>query len=300
MRSKAGTVALVGRANVGKSTLLNSILGEKVSITSSVAQTTRLLVRGVLTEARGQAVFVDSPGIHKAPSDLGRALNRLARMAMEDVEAVLLVVDGGEPPRDEDEGWMLKLARQGAPWLVAANKSDVEGPRSQAYQELWLRVAATVGESARAPEGWLDVSGRTGSGCEELVGRVFDLLPEGEPLFPPDVLTDLPRNLAIADIVREKFYENLTDELPHAMAVQVDQVTEKEGAWDVDALIYVDKPSQKGIVIGDKGRLIRRVTRAAEREIGNIYECRVTLRLWVKVERNWAGNIWILKQLGYV
>jgi GTP-binding protein Era len=300
MKARAGTVALVGRANVGKSSLLNRLLGEKVSIVSPVAQTTRLLVRGVLTAARGQIVFVDSPGIHKAPSPLGRALNRLSRLATDGADAAVLVIDGGERLRDEDEGWMLKLARQDVPWLVAVNKSDVGGFSAGACRGLWERAAAAVGEGARAPVAWVEVSAETGAGCPELAERVFDMLPEGEALFPADVLTDLPRQLAVADIVREAFYRHLHDELPHAMAVQVDRLTENGREWEIDALVYVDKPSQKGIVIGDKGRLIRRVTRASQKELSAVFDCRATLRLWVKVEPNWASNIWMLKRLGYV
>lgn len=300
MKAKAGTVALVGRANVGKSTLMNRLLGEKVSIASPVAQTTRLLIRGVLSDPRGQAVLVDSPGIRKAPTELGRALNRLARLATDGVDAVVLVVDGAEAPRDEDEGWMLKLARQDVPWLVAVSKCDIEKAHAGAYEALWQQAAADAGGEARAPVAWVCVSGETGAGCQDLVGRIFDALPAGDPLFPPDVLTDLPRSLAVADIIREKFYARLQDELPHALAVQVDRLTEKGEDWEIDALVYVDKPSQKGIVIGEKGRLIRAVTRAAQKEIRATFDCRPTLRLWVKVERNWSSNVWILKQLGYM
>jgi GTP-binding protein Era len=295
---KSGTVALVGRANAGKSTLMNRLLGEKVSIVSPVAQTTRNLIRGVLTDRRGQLVLLDSPGIHKSPGDLGRMLNRLARLSVEGADVVLLVLDGAQPPRDEDEGWMLKLARRDGPWFVALNKSDLEARHADAYRELWTRTAAAAG--GREPSGWLSVSGETGAGRDALLDTLFAALPEGAPAFSDEILTDFPRNLAIADLIREKFFARLEDELPHAMAVFVDKLTESDEGWLIDATVYVEKPSQKGIVIGNKGRLIRAVTRASEKEIRTVFEHRAKIILWVKVEPHWARNIWILQQLGYV
>jgi len=296
--ARSGLVALVGRANVGKSTLMNRVLGEKVSIVSDVVQTTRNLVRGVLTEERGQLAFLDTPGIHKAQHDLGRIMNRTARAAIKGSDVALMLVDGSSRPREEDEGWLRRLTGYDAACVIACNKSDQGTSFLQVYRDLWEKVAMEK-ESVLAPR-WMTISARDGSGIEALVALLFDLVPEGPALFPADVLTDFPRNWTIADVVREKLFAQLKQELPHAVAVKIDSIDESDDRWNVRADVLVDRPSQKGIVIGHKGRLLRTAKRQAEAELSEMYERTVNLELWVKVERNWAQNHWILKQLGYV
>ncbi|OPZ24301.1 MAG: GTPase Era [Lentisphaerae bacterium ADurb.BinA184] len=292
-----GLVAVVGRANVGKSSLVNGLVGEKVSIVSEIPQTTRNLVRAVLTEARGQLAFLDTPGVHRAVSDLGRLMNRTARAAVEGADAVLLVLDAAEGPREEDEGWMRKLVTLGQTTLVALNKSDLGADGVRRHRELWATIAA---EKAGAPAcGWLTVSAKTGGGLPELLQALFDIVPVGPPLFPEDVLTDFPRKLAMADLVREKLFLRLRDEMPHAIAVSVTRIEEAGEEWEVHADILVNRPTQKPIVIGKKGRLLRWVKEKAEEEIAAAYGHSVRLHLWVKVEENWQRNHWILKQLGY-
>ncbi|HEY8239803.1 MAG TPA: GTPase Era [Kiritimatiellia bacterium] len=285
---RAGIVAVVGRANVGKSSLVNAILGEKISIVSPVAQTTRSLVRGILTEPRGQLVLIDTPGVHKAESDLGRLMNRSARSAAEGVDVVLLVLDGSVPPAMEDEGWMKRLGQSGAPVVAVLNKKDRGDAHAEAYKAGLPR------------ETWMNLSALTGDGVPELTQHLFSMLPEGPQLFPEDVLTDYPRKLAVADVVREKLFLGLRDELPHAVAVWIERIDDVDGGWQVDGIVYVNKSSQKGIVIGQKGRLLRKVKRAAEAELASIYEKPVSLTLWVKVEPNWNRNFWLLKKFGYV
>lgn len=295
---RAGMVALVGRANSGKSTLLNRFLGEKVSIVSPVAQTTRNLIRGILTEPRGQIVFLDTPGVHKAESDLGRIMNRIARKSVEGVDAVLLVLDTSTAPRIEDDGWMRRLAREPElPVIAALNKTDRPGSDAQPYRDLWVSIA---GETAADRPAWRPVSALDGTGADALLETLWTLMPEGPLLFPEDVLTDFPRKLAVADAIREKYFEVLEQELPHSIAVWVEQIDETEGGgWDVSATVYVQRHSQKGIVIGNKGRLLRRVHRAASRDLSAIYERDVRVHLWVKVEKDWSRNYWLLKKLGY-
>ncbi len=292
-----GIVAIVGRANTGKSTLLNAILEEKVSIVSPVAQTTRSLVRGILTEPRGQLVFLDTPGVHKAEYDLGRLMNRVARAAIEGVEVVLLVLDSSSPPHVEDEGWIRRLLRDPAPCVALLNKADAGGKHADEYRRLWEKLAAekSSGKSAE----WLTAAGLTGRGVPGLVARLFELVPAGPLLFPEDVLTDYPRKLNMADVVREKYFLELRDELPHALAVEIETVDEKEDGWQVRGTLYVQKNSQKGIVIGAKGRLLRKVTAAAEKELAGMYGRPVKLNLWVKVDKDWSRNFWTLKRLGY-
>ena len=297
--SRAGIVAVVGSANVGKSTLINAMVGEKVTIVSPVAQTTRNVIRAILTEPRGQLVFMDTPGVHKAKYELGKTMNRMARGTADGVDVVLLVLDAARPLREEDEGWMRRLMRPGheAQVLVVLNKIDLARDFTADYQARWAQVAeekAFAGDVA-----WLRVSGLSGQGMDGLTAALFALVPEGPLLFPEDVLTDYPRKLNMADVVREKYAYRLDQELPHAIAVWIEEVEEGEEVWNVRGTIYVDRPSQKGIVLGAKGNLLKTVTREAEQDLSTMYGRRVKLKLWVKAEKHWTRNFWMLKKLGY-
>lgn len=306
---RCGMCALVGCANVGKSTLLNRMLEEKVSIVSPVAQTTRNMIRGILTEPRGQLVFLDTPGVHQASYDLGRLMNRRAREAVEGVDAVLLLFDTTRPPRLEDEGWMRRLARSAEPFRLFGllNKADTGAPHAEAYRALWDRISA---EGAAGQEGvvacptprpmvWFSVSALEGIGVNELLEALFESAPEQPYLFPPEVLTDFPRKLAIGDVLREKFFLRLQQEVPHRLAVEVEAIDEASDTMTVRASVFVERESQKGIVIGHKGRMLRAARRAAEAELQALYERPVKLDLSVKVEKNWTRNFWFLKRLGY-
>ena len=295
---RVGMIAIVGRANVGKSTLLNRLLGEKVSIVSPVAQTTRRMVRGMLNEPRGQLVFLDTPGVHVASYDLGRVMNRTARAAVEGVDIVLLVLDGSTPPRAEDEGWMRRLLFHEAPIVVLLNKCDQGTNQAVAYRQRWARVAQEKNATKQAE--WLHASAVTGEGVPELVAKLFELVPVGEQLFPADVLSDYPRKLAMADVVREKYFHELHAELPHTLAVEIEAIEEKPEGWQVKGAILVEKSSQKPILLGAKGRMFKRVIAAAEQDLAGIYGVPVKLELWIRVEKNWQKNFWILKRLGYV
>ncbi len=294
---KAGIVAIVGRTNVGKSTLVNHLLGEKVSIVSDTVQTTRNLIRAILTEDRGQLVFLDTPGVHKAKGDLGKNLNKAARSAVDGVDVILLVIDGSSKPELEDDGWLRRIAREEIPCIIALNKSDRGIKFHDAYKALWKEIKAEK-ESVQEPI-WAGVSALNGDGMADLLTTQFEKTPEGPALFPDDILTDYPRKLNIADVIREKLFHRLHDELPHAVAVWVEEIHEGEKKWDVEASIYVERHSQKGIVIGEKGRLLKWVREQAEKELYEMYGVRFKLKLWVKVEKNWRKNFWILKKLGY-
>jgi len=295
---KSGMVAVVGRANVGKSSLTNTMLGEKLSIVSPVAQTTRSIIRGILTEPRGQLVLVDTPGLHKAPGDLGRVMNRVARSSVEGTDVILLVLDTSSRLQDEDEGWMRRLVRQEQPVIIALNKSDLGGQYEMDCRAWWATVAAEA-ECTREPQ-WLKVSATSGAGIPELIDALYEHLPFGPLLYPEEMLSDYPRKLNVADVIREKLFHELREELPHAIAVWVDKLEETDDKWDIKVVIYVNKYSQKGIVIGEKGRMLRKIRRSSEAELAQIYECKVNLDLWVKVEKNWSRNFWLLKQFGYV
>lgn len=295
-RQRCGMAALVGRANVGKSSLLNTILGDKVSIVSAVAQTTRNMVRAIHTEARGQLVFLDTPGVHKAAYELGKMMNRTARTSIAGTDVVLLVLDPSTPVRDEDEGWMRRLAKEEMHLVFVLNKRDLDWPFEQAYREAWERCR---GDQVR-PVLWMPVSAVSGTGLDDLLAVLFDVVPEGPLLFPEEMLTDFPKKLAIGDVIREKYFRVLHDELPHDLAVRVGEITESEEGWTIYADILINRPTQKGIIIGEKGRLLRKVKREATADLEAIYERKITLVLWIKVEKNWSKNHWILKQLGYV
>lgn len=296
--TRSGIIAIVGRANVGKSSLLNRLVGEKVTIVSPVAQTTRSVIRAVLTEPRGQLVFLDTPGMHRAQHDLGRLMNKSARASIQGADLVLLILDCSTPPREEDDGWMHRLVKENIPCMIAFNKSDLRTNAAAAYRTLWANLVTASKHEIPQPH-WLDVSALTGLGLPQLVDTLFSLMPEAPPLFDEEMLTDFPRKLAIADIVREKYFEHLRDELPHAIAVDIREIEETPALWTITGDIYVDRPSQKPIILGNKGRLFKDVMHKAETELSAIYETRVKLDLWIKVEPGWSKNFWTLRRLGY-
>jgi GTP-binding protein Era len=294
---KAGIVSIVGRTNVGKSTLVNHLLGEKVSIVSDTVQTTRNLIRAILTESRGQIVFLDTPGVHKAKGDLGKNLNKTARSAVDGVDAILLVLDGSRKPELEDDGWFRRIVREEVPCIIAFNKSDLHYDRTADYKTLWQEIQEEKGGGQKPV--WTSVSALHGDGMVALLDTLFDAVPSGPALFPEDILTDYPRKLNMADVIREKLFCRLHDELPHSVAVWIEDIDEQEKKWAVIATIYVERHSQKGIVIGEKGRQLKWVREQAEKELYEMYGVRFKLKLWVKVEKNWRKNFWMLKKFGY-
>ena len=302
MNERAGMVAVVGAANAGKSSLINRMMGEKVSIVSPVAQTTRNLVRGIHTEARGQIVFLDTPGVHhQGKKALNKQMNKVARSATDGTDAVMLVVDRSEPPALEVEGWFQKLCQLPAearpPVLVVLNKCDLSARHEPGIREAFARI---VHETPEAPEPeWFLTSAESGEGIAPLLNRLFELMPPGPHLFPGDIVSDFPRKLAIGDVIREKYFMRLHQELPHSIAVWVEHLIETEGQWNIEAHIYVRQASQKGMVIGQKGRLMKAVRGEAASEIAEIYGVKIKLTLVVKVLKDWDKNFWILRKLGY-
>ena len=299
----AGIAAIVGRANTGKSSLLNALLGEQISVVSPIAQTTRRPVRGIHNEPGLQIVFLDTPGIRQASHTLSSMLNRTARGLVTGSDVVLLLLDASIHPQDEDRGWMQKLAADAEPVFAILNKRDL-GSRRPSYEAAWAEVVeknlardpAFVPASIR----WFETSASTGAGLPELLDALRAAMPESPPLFPPDMLTDDPGPFFIADIIRGQINSRLTAELPHAIAVAVDRIEETDEVVNVTATIYVEKNSQRPIVIGQHAHMIRDIRHAAEKELTAIYEKKHKLELWVKVEKNWSSNYWLLKKFGYV
>lgn len=297
---RAAMVSIVGRTNAGKSTLVNRLVGEKVSIVSGMEQTTRNRIRAILTEPRGQLVFTDTPGAHKAENELGTLMNRMARSAGEGADVLVVLFDGAAGVRMEDEGWMARAAFAQSPVLFALNKADASGFDPAPFKAAWERLCAEKGVTREVP--WFALSAETGEGCEALLARLFELAPAVEQLlFPEEIVSDFPRKLAIADILREKLIRRLYQEVPHELGVRVERIDEQPGGvWEIYATILVNRPSQKGMVIGPKGRTLRAMRRAAEPEIAEAWGlsgCKILP--FVRVEPKWFKNYFILKELGY-
>jgi GTP-binding protein Era len=295
---RCAIIGIVGRTNTGKSTLLNRIVGEKVSIVSPIVQTTRNTVRGILTDGKGQLVFLDTPGLHKSISTLGTLMNRMARQASSGVDILLIVFDGGSRPHLEDDGWMRRALHAEQPVVFALNKSDQVPFYETAFRDMWQSIQAEM--KIQREVTWVKTSAIHPAGAVELIDLLYTLAqPSDHYLFPDDIVTDYPRKLAIADVIREKFLARLHDELPHELGVKVDQIQETPTTWAVSATVYVNRNSQKGIVIGPKGRTMKYVKQCAEPELSDIFGVKVQLELWVKVEKEWMKNFWLLQQMGY-
>jgi GTP-binding protein Era len=294
---KAAVVGIVGRTNAGKSTLVNRLVGEKVSIVSPVEQTTRNTVRGIVADPRGQLVLLDTPGLHKAVGTLGTLLNRMARRSAAGTDITCVVFDASQEPQLEDIGWMQRVAKE-APEKVAfvLNKADRQPFFRTRFLDAWQEAAAAG--TAAAPR-WISCSALSDDGAKEVLDALFDFAEPGEPLFPEDVVTDYPRKLAIADTIREKFLARLHQELPHELGIVVREIAESAGRWDVTVDVLVNRPSQKPIVIGRAAQTIKTVRKGAERELTDIFGVKVALELWVKVEPNWMKDPRRLSEMGY-
>ena len=293
---KAAIVGVVGRTNAGKSTLVNALVGEKVSIVSPVEQTTRNTVRGIVSDPRGQLVLVDTPGLHKAVGPLGRLLNGMARASSAGVDILCVVFDASHAPQLEDEGWMARVAREKPGRCVfVLNQCDKSPVFETMYRD---SCAAASGESGLIPV-WTRVSALTGEGLPVLLDVLFEMAEVGPALFDDDIVTDYPRKLAIADVVREKLLSKLFQEVPHEIGVAVKDIAERKDGWEVSVTIYVNKPSQKGMVIGTGGKTLKYARKAAEPELSEMFGVKVRLELWVKVEPHWMKNDRLLAEMGY-
>ena len=300
---KAAIVGVVGRTNAGKSTLLNRMVGEKVTIVSPVEQTTRNTIRGIVEDPRGQLVLLDTPGLHKAVGPLGRLLNGMARASSAGTDILLVVFDGAHEPQLEDEGWMRRVAKERPEKCVfALNKRDRSPFYETMFKDLWKEVSTgttDVSPVAFEPT-WVACCGIRKDGCDALLDALYGMAEPGPALFPEDIVTDYPRKLAIADVVREKLIQHLHDEVPHEVGVLVDDIDERDGRWNVAATIYVNRPSQKGIVIGQRGCNLKAVRMSAVPELSDMFGVKVNVELWVKVEPNWMKNSRLLAEMGYL
>jgi GTP-binding protein Era len=290
---RSGFAAVVGRPNVGKSTLVNALVGGKVAITSDKPQTTRAAIRGVLNDDGVQVVLVDTPGYHKPRTLLGSHLNEVVRAAWSDVDLALFVVDGKSGVGTGDAKVASDLARTGVPVFSVVNKIDAMKPDKIAVA---LSAAAELGDY----EEYVPVSARSGDGVELLRSLVTARMPEGPMYYPPGTRTDQPPPVFVAELVREKLLSRTREEVPHSIAVITEDMEERDdGLLEIRATIYVERESQKGIVIGKGGETIKAVGTEAREEIEALFGTRVFLDLRAKVEKDWQRRAYALERLGF-
>jgi len=291
----SGFIAVIGRPNVGKSTLMNRILGEKIAIVSPKPQTTRIRQLGILSQPGVQAIFVDTPGIHEPRHKLGEFMVSVAIDALRDADVIVFVVDLSEPPTQEDRhvADLLREANVHAPTVLALNKIDLLAAdnvigRTEAYREL-------------APNAdWATLSASFGNGVPDLLKRIIGLLPSGPQFYPDDQLSDTNMRDIVAEIVREKILLNTDQEIPYSVAVAVEEFKERSAKMTyISATIYAERDSQKGILIGKNGAMLKKISSEARADAETLLQTKVYLELWVKVLKNWRTDDAILKRLGY-
>jgi len=289
---RSGFVALIGRPNVGKSTLLNQLVGEKVAITSPVAQTTRNRLRAILTTATAQLVLLDTPGIHKPHHLLGERLVQTARNSIGEVDVVLALMDGSVPMGRGDQ-FVLDLLKQiRQPVLLGLNKQDLVNPEEQ--QELFNSYQDALPEAPLLP-----FSATTGDGCTALVEALEPLLPLGPMLYPAGTISDQPEKLLLAELIREQVLHLTREEIPHSVAVQIERLEEDGPRTAILATVMVERSSQKGILIGKGGAMLKAIGTGARLQMQKVFDGPVYLELFVKVVPHWRQKPGRLAELGY-
>jgi len=290
---RSGFVSIIGRPNVGKSTLLNRILGEKIVITSDKPQTTRNRIKGIHNIPGGQIVFIDTPGIHRATSLLNRYMVDEAQASIREVDLVLFLTEADSAEQRREAQILELLAAASSPVILVLNKIDLV-----AKETLLERISAF---SALFPfREIVPVSALSGDGVERLVECVAKYLPEGPLYFPDDILTDLPERFIVAEIIREKVFRLTRDEVPYSTAIEIESFKERpDGLVAIAAAINVERDSQKGIIIGKRGAMLKKIGTEARREIEQFLDTRVFLELFVKVRRDWSEDRLALKEMGY-
>lgn len=293
---KSGFVTILGRPNVGKSTLLNQILGQKIVIATDKAQTTRKRIKGIYTEKRGQIVFVDTPGVHRPLNKLGEFLMDEAKFAIPDTDLILFLVDGSEPAGRGDK-WIVEnlLKSTNIPIILVMNKVD-KVKNQQKIEENLVTYKLLFNENISV----LRISAKTGRNKDTLLDNIYKKLPEGDLLYPEDVVTEENMRDIAEEIVREKILTNTSDEIPHSVAITIDKYDETDEIDRIYATIYCEQKSQKGILIGKGGSLLKKIGSEARIELEKIVDKKVFLSLEVKVEKDWRKKDKILKNFGYV
>ena len=289
---KSGFVTLIGRPNVGKSTLMNYLIGQKIAITSNKPQTTRNRIQTVLTTEEGQIVFVDTPGIHKAKNKLGEYMVNVAERTLNEVDVVLWLVEPTTFIGAGEKHIAEQLKKVSTPVILVINKID-----SVKKEEILPAIAAykDIYDFAEI----VPVSARNGNNTEELLKMVMKYLPYGPQFYDEDTITDQPERQIVAEIIREKALHSLNEEIPHGIAVAIDQMKMNHKVCHIDATIICERDSHKGIIIGKQGSMLKKIGSTARFEIERLLDCKVNLKLWVKVQKNWRDSDYMMKNFGY-
>ena len=290
---KNAMITIAGRPNVGKSTLTNALVGEKVAIVSNKPQTTRNRITGIVARGDTQFVFMDTPGFHRARTRLGEYMDKVVRESVADVDAVLLVVEPIASIGRQEEELIAQIKASGIPAVLAVNKID-----TVEKGELLAVIAAYA--AAYEFDAIIPISAKTGDGLEELLEQLGKYAVEGPHLFPDDMYTDQPEKQLCAELVREKLLWKLDKEVPHGTAVEVTRFAEREdGVIEIDVTIYCEKSSHKGIIIGKKGEMLRTIGEMARKDMERLLGAKVYLQTWVRVKENWRDSQFLLRNFGF-
>ncbi|MBP3477723.1 MAG: GTPase Era [Lachnospiraceae bacterium] len=289
---KSGFATLIGRPNVGKSTLMNALIGQKIAITSGKPQTTRNRIQTVYTSEEGQIVFLDTPGIHKAKNKLGNYMVNVAERTMSEVDVILWLVEPTDYIGAGEQHIIEQLKKTRTPIILVINKIDT------VKKESLLSVIDQYSKQLDFAE-IIPVSALKKDGTEELIENIMKYLPYGEPFYDEDTVTDQPMRQIVAELIREKALKCLEDEIPHGIAVTIEMMKFRKRIVDIEATIICERESHKGIIIGKQGSMLKKIGSMARPEIEDLVECQVNLKLWVKVKKDWRDSDYLLKNFGY-
>ena len=289
---KSGFATLIGRPNVGKSTLMNYLIGQKIAITSNKPQTTRNRIQTVLTTEEGQIIFVDTPGIHKAKNKLGEYMVNIAERTLNEVDVVLWLVEPTTFIGAGEKHIAQQLERVSTPVILVINKVD-----SVKKEEVFASIAAYKDLYDFAEI--VPVSARSGENTMELLKEIFKYLPYGPQFYDEDTVTDQPERQIVAELIREKALHCLNEEIPHGIAVTIERMQKTRKLTHIDATIICERDSHKGIIIGKQGKMLKKIGSTARYEIEKMLDCQVNLQLWVKVKKDWRDSEFLMKNFGY-
>lgn len=292
---KSAFIAIIGRPNVGKSSILNKLLGQKVAIVSSKPQTTRTRIMGVLTEGKDQLVFLDTPGMHKPKNSLGDYMVRSINESVAGVDACLLVTEAGQEIRENERMLIEKVKKLDLPCVLAINKTDTINDKEVILEQI-IKYSKEMDFDAIVP-----VSAETGSKLDELKEELKKFTSEGGHFFPDDTLTDQPEKVLAAEMIREKILRLTEKEIPHGTAVVIERMKMRDdkNLMDIDATIYCERDTHKGILIGKKGTMLKKISTYARQDMENFFGCKVNLKTWIKVKEDWRNKENLMRSFGF-